>query len=327
VHAQYDTQLEYIEFFLDALLTVSLRASSQLHACCDCDVSLLLPCVSFPLPRCQDPPEHGGRNFSLLFSLLDRLRQFEDVRDVNNIKLYKLGELALRALQKVSSSLKWAPTVYEAAATLSPSLFRRRTTPHPKGAYVADGYKPKITLHKKHTGAAAATSVSGAGSEPATPKRKRKSKAGGGGGGGSEAGSVSVAHEEEGSEEEHGGSAAKKQRTASGAKAARSGSGSAKKSKKELKPPASPTRGRLSRGAKECQCIKAVCLSMLALSACFSPTLLLIVFRLLLVVLCVFVQPSSTTWIANHPTWMKTKKIMRLHALRLPVVPAGAKPK
>jgi hypothetical protein len=203
----------------------------------------------------------------LLFSLLDRLRQFEDVRDVNNIKLYKLGELALRALQKVSSSLKWAPTVYEAAATLSPSLFRRRTTPHPKGAYIADGYKPKITLHKKHTGAAAATGVSGAGSEPATPKRKRKSKAGGGGGGGgSEAGSVSVAHEDEGSDEEHGGSATKKQRTASGAKVARSGGGSAKKTKKEPKPPASPTRGRLSRGAKECQCIKPVCLPMLALS-------------------------------------------------------------
>jgi len=205
LHQQYDAQLGFIEFFLEALLA--------------------------------DTPEQGGRHFALLFSLLTRLRAFEDVRDPSNVKLYKLGELALRALQKVSSSTKWSTVNYEAQATLSTSLFRRRTTPHARSAYIPSDYSPHITLHK--TKPAAAAAAGSGGSEPATPKRKRKSKATS-----SDAGSLGEEEDEDDEEEQRGGSA-KKAKTSSGAKPRKS------TTPKKAKAEATSTRTRLSRGAKE----------------------------------------------------------------------------
>lgn len=47
---------------------------------------------------------HGG-NFSLLFSVLERVRSSEDVRDHTSTKVYKLGELALHC-QTTTRSLR-----------------------------------------------------------------------------------------------------------------------------------------------------------------------------------------------------------------------------
>ena len=59
----------------------------------------LLGCSSlsplFAFSCCQDPPEQGGGHFTLVFSMLARLRGMVDARNPDNTKVQKLGELAL----------------------------------------------------------------------------------------------------------------------------------------------------------------------------------------------------------------------------------------
>lgn len=213
---------------------------------------------------------HGG-NFSLLFSVLERVRSSEDVRDHTSTKVYKLGELALHcqtttqtvrvlealrftalsvhpftlfificfvtrffcfspivaALKHRSGTKRWNDVVYEAMPTLSQLFWRPRSAPHLKDKYLPTHYRPNVQA------AAGGTAATAAAAEPGTPKRKRKAE-GESTPGGSARRARRLTEEDEGES-----SPPKKARTSS-----------AKKQPRKVKEEATPTRSRLSRGAK-----------------------------------------------------------------------------
>ena len=133
------------------------------------------------------------------------------------------------ALKHRSGTKRWNDVVYEAAPTLSQLFWRPRSTPHLKDKYLPTHYRPNMQAATSGTAAAAAAAA-----EPGTPKRKRKPE-----GESTPGGSARRVRRVTEEDEEGEGSPPKKARASS-----------AKKQPRKVKEEATPTRSRLSRGAK-----------------------------------------------------------------------------
>jgi hypothetical protein len=132
------------------------------------------------------------------------------------------------ALKHRSGTKRWNDVVYEAMPTLSQLFWRPRSAPHLKDKYLPTHYRPNVQAAVSGTAAAAAAA------EPGTPKRKRKAE-----GESTPGGSARRARRVTEEDEEGESSPSKKARASS-----------AKKQPRKVKEEATPTRSRLSRGAK-----------------------------------------------------------------------------
>lgn len=91
---------------------------------------------------CADKQE--GKNYSLCLAILTTIRQCEDVRDHNNIRIYKLTELCIASLHYKYQGKEWASAANHGLISLPSSMYQPRDHA-PRGKYLPKDfeYNPK----------------------------------------------------------------------------------------------------------------------------------------------------------------------------------------